>query len=63
MVTKHPSGRPVVRVAAKSLSIFRGANKGSELPRLRDDVKDLSLVGFHHRYQEIESDADENKRK
>jgi hypothetical protein len=62
-MVNHPSGRPVVRAAKKPLSIFRGAGKGSALPRLREDVRDLSLVGFHHRYQEIESDSDENKRK
>jgi len=57
---KHPSGRPIIRREVKSLSVFRGAVKGSELPRLRDDVRDLSLVGFHHQYVERGDDDDDS---
>jgi len=61
MAIKHPSGRPINRPAVKPLSIFRGAGKGSELPRLRDDVRDLSLIGFHHSYREMQGGDDDDR--
>jgi hypothetical protein len=53
---KHPSGRPLTKNRECRLSIIRIPEKGALTPRLREDRRDLSLVGFHHSFQEKNND-------
>lgn len=43
----HPSGRPIIHHQVKGRSIWRVPDRGPITPRLQDERKDLSLIGFH----------------
>ena len=55
---RHPSGRPIRRDEKRERGYWNTPNSGPVVPRLRDEKKDLQLVGFHH---EAISELDERE--
>lgn len=46
MPEKHPSGRPVKNTKVVGKSVWRIPDKGSVIPRLQDDKKEIQAIGF-----------------
>ena len=46
MADKHPSGRPIRNQRVVGKTIWRIPDKGSVIPRLQDDKKDVHAIGF-----------------
>lgn len=42
----HPSGRPIRKTEVKGKSIWRVPDRGSVIPRLRDEGKSVEAIGF-----------------
>lgn len=43
---RHPSGRPIARSSRVGRPIWRVPDHGAVVPRLREERKDLSMIGF-----------------
>ncbi|MEO6381966.1 MAG: hypothetical protein ABIO35_08210 [Nitrobacter sp.] len=57
--TRHPSGRPLDRRVVVGPPRWRIPDKGSVIPRLQEEKRDLHLIGFHHEAVAEARDDDE----
>ena len=46
MTSKHPSGRPIKKTVVVGKPIWRIPDKGSVIPRLQDEKKEIQAIGF-----------------
>lgn len=49
--------KPIKREYPKRINNYRIPEDGALTPRLREKRSDLSLIGFHHHYEEKDDDA------
>lgn len=56
----YAKNRPIHRPRQIGPSIWRVPDHGYVTPRLREERRDLSLIGFHHRYVEADPPDDDN---
>ena len=46
VTSKHPSGRPIKKTVVVGRPMWRIPDKGSVIPRLQDEKKEIQAIGF-----------------
>ena len=57
MPDRPVKAKPIKREYPKRINNYRIPEDGALTPRLREKRSDLSLIGFHHHYEEKDDDA------